>query len=167
MVVLIMGVAGIGKTTIGRELAGQLGWTFLDADDDHSAEAVAMMAAGTPLTDGERGPWLERVRMRMTRHIEQGENIVLACSALKHAYRKVLRNVPDEVFTVHLAAPADVVAARLESRVGHFAGSSLLESQLRTLEPSRDAITIDAAQPVAVVVDTIRRALGYPPEPTP
>jgi gluconokinase len=160
MVVLIMGVSGIGKTTIGLELARQLGWTFLDADDDHSPEAKASMAAGTPLTDADREPWLERVRARMVRHIEQGENIILACSALKHSYRKTLRNVPDEVFTVHLSAPADIVASRLETRVDHFAGQNLLESQLRTLEPSRDAVTVDASNDVQTVVSTILSAMG-------
>jgi len=159
MVVLIMGVSGIGKTTVGSEVAKRLGWTFLDADDDHSADAVAQMAAGTSLTDTERGPWLERVRARVIRHIERGENIVLACSALKHEYRQYLRNVPDRVFVVQLSAPKNVVAQRLGARKGHFAGIDLLDAQQRTLEPARDALTVDASQDVQTVVDTVIAAL--------
>ena len=160
MVILLMGVTGIGKTTVGRALAERLGWTFLDADDDHSPEAVALMAAGTALTDVERGPWLARVRTRVTKHIHNGENVVLACSALKHSYRQYLRDVPDEVLVVHLAAPPGVVAQRLEQRSGHFAKADLLDDQFRTLEPSRDAITVDASADVDTVVDTIISAMG-------
>lgn len=160
MVVLIMGISGIGKTTIGRELAKRLGWTFLDADDDHSADAIARMASGASLTDVERGPWLERVRARLIRHIEQGEHIVLACSALKHAYRQYLRAVPADVVVVHLVAPAAVVAHRLKHRAGHFADVRLLDDQISTLEPSRDAIIVDASMSVESVVDTILSAIG-------
>ncbi len=159
MVVLIMGITGIGKTTIGRAVASRLDWTFLDADDDHSADAIARMAAGTPLTDIERGPWLERVRDRVISHIEQGENVVLACSALKHAYRRYLRDVPDSVFTVQLTAPRKVVEERLARRTGHFAGADLLNDQIRTLEPSRDAIAIDVSGDVASVADAIVAAI--------
>ena len=163
MVVLVMGVTGIGKTTIGRELARQLGWTFLDADDDHSADAVAAMAAGTPLTEIERGPWLERVRARVIRHIEQEHNVVLACSALKHTHRKYLRQVPDDVFVVHLVAAREVIESRLDRRVGHFAGVGLLSDQLHNLEPSHDAMIVDAAADVQTIVATIRKALGQFP----
>lgn len=160
MVVLIMGISGIGKTTIGRELARQLGWTFLDADDEHSPDDVARMAAGTPLTDVERGPWLERVRARVIRHIEQGENVVLACSALKQAYREYLRDVPDDVLIIHLTAPAHIVEDRLKLREGHFAGPKLLDSQIRTLEPTHNAIVIDASRDVQSVVSALRSAIA-------
>lgn len=160
MVVLVMGVSGIGKSTIGRELANQLGWTFLDADADHSPDAITRMAAGTPLTDIERGPWLERVRARVIRHVQKGENVVLACSALKDAYRQYLRNVPDDVLMVQLAAPPDVVAGRLHRREDHFAGTDLLDDQIRTWEPAHDAVTVDASADVQAVVKTILTAIG-------
>ena len=160
MVVLIMGISGIGKTTIGQELARQLGWTFLDADDDHSAAAKAHMSAGLPLSEVERAPWLERVRARVIRHIEQDENVVLACSALKHAHREYLRQVPTDVLVVQLTAPPAVVAERLEHRIGHFAGIDMLDDQLRDLEPARDAVTVDASPDVQTVVQTILHAMG-------
>ncbi len=159
MVVLIMGITGIGKTTIGREVANRLNWTFLDADDDHSPDAIARMAKGTPLSDIERGPWLERVRDRVIRHIEQGDHVVLACSALKHAYRQYLRDVPAAVLVVQLTAPRNVVADRLARRTGHFAGADLLDDQIRTLEPSRDAMAIDASGDVQGVADAIIAAV--------
>jgi len=155
-----MGVAGVGKTTVGRALAARLGWTFVEADDEHSQAAKARMAKGIPLTDAERAPWLERVRARMIEHIQQGENIVLACSALKRAYRDYLRNVPDQVLLVQLVAPAAVIAERLARRTHHFAGVSLLDSQLQSQEPSDDAVVIDATPDVAAIVDTIMASLN-------
>ncbi len=155
MVVVIMGVSGVGKTTVGRALATRVGWTFLEADDDHSPAAKALMAKGIPLTDADRAPWLERVRSRMIECIEQGESIVLACSALKRAYRDYLRDVPDRVVFIQLVAPRAVLAQRLASRAEHFAGVSLLESQLETQDATDDAVVIDATQNVEEIVNTI------------
>ena len=160
MVILVMGISGIGKTTIGKALAEELGWTFLDADDDHSDAAKAKMSHGEGLTDADRWPWLERVRADVQHHIDRDENIVLACSALKHSYRKFLRDVSTRVVVVQLTAPVEIVAERLRHRHGHFAGVSLLGSQVHDLEPSHDAVKIDASGSVPDVVAAIRREVG-------
>lgn len=160
MVVLIMGVSGVGKTTVGRALATRLNWTFLDADDDHAPAARARMARGTPLTDADRAPWLQRVRARMREHIARGQDIVVACSALKQDYREYLRDVADRVLLVQLTAPPEVIARRLAHRADHFAGAGLLDSQLLTQEEPRDALCIDATLDVNSIVDTIVAALG-------
>jgi gluconokinase len=159
LVVVIMGVSGVGKTTVGRALATRVGWTFLEADDDHSPAAKARMAKGIPLTDADRAPWLERVRSRMIACSEQGESIVLACSALKRAYRDYLRNVPDRVVFVQLMAPREVLTQRLASRASHFAGVSLLDSQLEAQDAGEDAIVIDATQDVDEIVNAIVASL--------
>src|SRR5689334_8925091 len=136
-VVVIMGVAGAGKTTVGRALAESLGWPFHDADDFHSEESVARMRLGLPLDDALRAPWLASLRALVTRTLARGGSAVLACSALRHAYREAL--VPEgaprgAVRFVHLRVHERVLAARLDARVGHFAPTTLLASQLATLE---------------------------------
>lgn len=137
-----MGPSGVGKTHIGKLLATELALPFIDADDLHSPEAIARMSAGEPLDDAVRQPWLERAGQALA----QGP-VVMACSALKRSYRDLLcRSVPD-LFFVELDAPADVIAARIDWRDGHFMPVSLLESQLATLEHLADeenGIRIDA-----------------------
>jgi gluconokinase len=158
MIVVITGVAGAGKTTVGRALAAALGWRFPDADDVHTPEARARMRRGEALTDALRQPWLERVRAIIADAAQRGESIVVACSALKQRYRDVLaRDLP--VRFVFLRADADVLRARLQTRGGHFAGVSLLDSQLATLEEPSDAIALDATLPVDGLVARIRAAL--------
>lgn len=157
--VLIMGVAGVGKTTVGRALADRLDWTFLEADEDHSPANVAKMARGEGLTDADRDGWIEAVRSRAQRHLARGENVVLACSALRHAHRKRLRSVDARVVVVHLVAPADVIAERLTERVDHFAGPALLPSQLEDLELPKDALVMDATRPIDEIIASIRTAL--------
>jgi gluconokinase len=147
--VVLMGVAGSGKSTIGPRLADALGVGFVDADDVHTAAAKAQMAAGHPLDDAARGPWLERLHEILTRHVDDG--LVLACSALKVAYRtRLTRGLADVVF-VALVAPPDVLEARLASRPQHFAGPALLPSQLDALELGDDVITIDSTRAVETV----------------
>ena len=154
-VVVVMGVAGVGKTTVGSALARRLAWTFLDADDDHPAENVARMARGVPLTDDDRRGWIEAVRDRVARHVARGDDVVLACSALREAHRALLATAAPRVEIVHLAAARDVIERRLASRVGHFAGPDLLPSQLGDLELPEDALLLDAALPVAELVERI------------
>jgi gluconokinase len=149
-----MGVIGAGKTTVGRRLANELGWDFVDADDFHPAGNVVKMSRGEPLTDEDRLPWLEAVRREIDERLSLGKPAVVACSALKRAYRRRLGTDRPEVALVHLAAGRSVIAERLSGRKNHFAGPELLESQFADLEaPGPDeALVVDAhARPERIV----------------
>lgn len=160
MIVVLMGVSGSGKTTVGRLLAEKLGWTFLDADDFHPAANVEKMRRGEPLTDEDRHPWLATLRLRMDVACERGEDVVLACSALKHAYQEYLRaDEPDSVRYVYLEGSEELIARRLAERRGHFMPAKLLHSQFETLEPPEDAVRIDVAPSPEVIVERIITAL--------
>jgi gluconokinase len=150
-----MGVAGAGKTTVGRALAQQLHWRFADADDYHSAANIAKMSAGIPLTDDDRAPWLQTLHDAIVAWLAAGENVALACSGLKAAYRDRLM-VSREVKLVYLRASPELVAARMAGRSGHYMNPHLLRSQFETLEEPMDALTIDAGLPTEQVVDKIR-----------
>jgi gluconokinase len=154
MIVIVMGVAGAGKTTVGRALAAALGWPFVDADDLHPAANVDRMRRGQPLDDADRAPWLQAVASTI-RTMKDG---VVACSALKRAYRDALR-VRDDVRFVYLVVDRAVLERRLAARRGHYMPPSLLPSQLATLEPPDDAIVVDGDAPVDRLVDEIRAAL--------
>src|SRR5579883_3513106 len=130
MVILVMGVAGAGKTTVGRLLAQRLGFRFADADDLHPPENVARMRAGLPLREEDRAPWLAALRRLIDGWLEHGEDAVLACSALRASHRRQLGAGRPGVRLVFLHAPPALLAARLAARKGHFAGPALLESQL-------------------------------------
>jgi gluconokinase len=159
MVIVVMGASGAGKTTVGSALAFSLGWEFLDADSLHAADAIAQMVAGVPLTDADREPWLRRVHTAMTAAARAGRDLVVACSALRERYRRVLESGVGRLAWIFLMADATLLHQRLAKRTGHFMPESLVDSQLATLEPPHDAIRINAADPVNVQVDTIRRAL--------
>jgi gluconokinase len=121
MIVVLMGVSGAGKTTVGECLAAELGWTFVEADEFHPPTNIEKMRAGTPLTDGDRRPWLRALRGRIDEACGRGENAVLACSALKAEYREYLeRGCPADVRYVYLRASAELIRRRLEAREGHF-----------------------------------------------
>jgi gluconokinase len=155
--VVIMGVEGVGKTTVGRKLAEELGVEFVDGDDEHSPEAKERMAAGIPLDDEWRAPWLDRLDAILREHASTG--LVLACSALTHQYRRRLTRGVAHVAFVALVAPREVLEKRVAGRRGHFAGTSLLDSQLQTLELGDDVKTVDATGPVDEVVDAAVRAV--------
>jgi gluconokinase len=155
---MLMGVAGSGKTTIGRMLAEQLGWKFVDADDLHSPANVAKMSRGIPLTDADREPWLHAIRETVTALLRDGYNVVLACSALKKRYRDELSQIPG-LQTVYLEGSYDVIAARLQHREHHYAHADLLPSQFNTLEEPDDATVIDVSASPAEIVTDIRRRL--------
>jgi gluconokinase len=161
VIVVLMGVSGSGKTTVGRELAASLGWTFLDADDFHPAANVAKMSRGEPLTDEDRRPWLDSLRERIDLAHGRGEDAVLACSALKHAYRDYLRaDEPAQVRYVYLEGSEELIRERLAKRRGHFMPPGLLHSQFEALEPPADAVRIDVTPAPDVIAGKIRAALG-------
>lgn len=167
MVVVITGVAGAGKSTVGKALADSLGWPFHDADHLHSPENVARMSRGERLTDDLRRPWLGKVRELMAHADTAGENAIVACSALKEEYRRFLADGIPSVRFVYLAADEGLLRSRLSQRAGHFVGTALLDSQLAVLEPPRNALTVDAALPVETLVEQIRAALRPGPGDTP
>ncbi len=148
MIVLVMGVAGVGKTTIGEALARALGWRFIDADDFHAPENVAKMKAGIPLEDQDRWPWLAR----LNKEIRQPGDAVLACSALKESYRRRLAQGIRQFTVVYLHGSAELIRARMADRSHRFMPAALLESQLAALEPPARAIAVDVtAEPSACV----------------
>lgn len=162
MIVILMGVTGTGKTTVGHELAKETGWEFADADDFHSAANRAKMHSGIPLTDEDRAPWLRSLQEQIVAWADQGANAILACSALKVSYRATLTDgVPGNlVHFVYLTGPAALIRERLNARVGHYMSPSLLPSQMAALEPPPDAIVVSIAQPVAVMARQIQQAVG-------
>jgi gluconokinase len=163
MVIVLMGVSGSGKTTVGKALAGQLGWTFLDADDFHPAANVEKMRRGTPLTDEDRRPWLAALRERIDAACERGEDVVLACSALKHSYQEYLeKHEPELVRYVHLRGSEELIRRRLAARKGHFMNPKLLHSQFEALERpvAPDDVEVDITPPPDAIAAEIRRKLG-------
>jgi gluconokinase len=162
MIVVLMGVSGSGKTTIGKLLAERAGAVFADADDYHPAANKAKMAAGTPLNDEDRQPWLEVLNGLLRGWYDAGTGGVLACSALKARYRETLgAGMPaGAVSFVLLDGARELIAARLGSRPGHFFNPRLLESQLATLEKPEDAVTVVNDREPGVVVDEILAQVG-------
>ena len=160
----LIGYRGSGKTTVGRVVADRLGWPFLDADDFHPDENVAKMASGTPLTDDDRWPWLDRVADVLRAAEAKGESVVLACSALKAAYRERIARAGDVRF-VHLVGDRSTIASRLALRQHKYMPASLLASQFATLELPRDAVDVDIRLPVEAQVAIICGALAIAPAP--
>lgn len=146
VVIVIMGVSGVGKTTIGTLLAARLGWGYAEGDSYHPPENVAKMRAGTPLNDADRGPWLAAIAADIDRWRTEGRGMVVACSALKRSYRETLAGGRPDVRVIRLSGDEALIRARLETRTDHYMPPSLLASQLATLEPPGDdegAITVD------------------------
>jgi len=158
VVIVVMGVSGAGKTTVGRALAPQLGWMFADGDDYHSAANVEKMRHGIPLTDLDRETWLESLGWLIKSWLEKKVNAVLACSALKHAYREKLR-VGTEVKFVYLRGTAELLRQRLRERHGHFMTEKMLDSQFATLEEPHDAVVVDIDKSPEEIVRDIRARL--------
>ena len=159
MIAIVMGVTGSGKTSVGRLLAQQLGCEFADADDFHPSANVEKISHGIPLTDEDRAPWLERLRIQITNWIVTGQNAVLACSALKRTYRQEL-SVGPEVRFVYLKGSPGLIAQRLRLRRGHFADEKILASQFADLEEPEAAVTVDISQTPEKIVAEIRERLG-------
>ncbi len=164
MIVVLMGVSGVGKTTIGKLLAARTGWKFKDADDYHSEENRRKMAAGIPLTDTDRGRWLSALHERMLQYRQKGENVILACSALKQQYRELLAGgfANSEMRFVYLHAPASLIKERMKSRHHPYMNPDLLDSQLATLEVPSDAWPVSVSgrpeEPVEEILTRLREA---------
>src|SRR5262245_56146419 len=159
MPIVVMGVSGAGKSTIGRALAEHLGRPFLEGDDFHPEANVRKMASGQPLTEADREPWLQRIGEAIAHERAAGRSPIVACSALSDASRRALRAGDPQLVFVHLTAARSVIEARLRARKGHFMPASLLDSQLQALQEPSDALVVDASEPVPVVVERIVRAL--------
>ena len=162
MIVIVLGVSGAGKTTIGKLLAKEMSWKFYEGDDFHPQANIDKMRAGVPLTDDDRRPWLESLRELIERCLAANEDAVLPCSALKRSYRKFLR-VNDRVKFVYLRGSYEVVARQMQQRRGHFMNQELLQSQFATLEepePDEDAIVVELGRTPRVLVRDITKKLG-------
>lgn len=155
-VIIVMGVSGAGKSTVGRALAAELSWAFYDADDFHPASNVSKMAAGVALNDADRQPWLDALHGLITTTLETSQTAVLACSALKKSYRRVLRGeLGKAVRVVYLAGSFELIKERLEARSGHFMKAELLRSQFAALEKPEDALTVSIDQHVTAIVEMV------------
>jgi gluconokinase len=163
VVLVFMGVSGCGKTTLAAILAGRLGWPFEEGDAMHPESNIEKMAAGHPLTDADRAPWLQKVARWVEERLEAGENGLITCSALKRSYRDVINRRGSGVVFVFLAGSKETITARLAVRHGHFMPSSLLDSQFADLEePTSDepAIRVDVGPPPDVIAQGILEKLG-------
>lgn len=159
-VVVIMGVAGSGKTTVGELLARELHWSFRDADEFHPAENIAKMAAGVPLNDEDRAPWLAAIAAYVRSSLERNEPAVVTCSALKERYREAIVVDPARVRLVHLTGEFSLILERLRQRPGHFMKPAMLQSQFEALEMPADVLQLDVARTPTELVQAIRRSFG-------
>jgi gluconokinase len=159
-VLIIGGVSGAGKTTVGKALAERLNWRFIEGDEFHPAANVAKMQRGEPLDDADRAPWLKRLREEIKTCLDKGERAVLACSALKKNYRKLLRPDQERVRFVFLTGDYEILRKRLMQRRNHFMGADLLASQLETLDLPDHGLIVNINQPVASIVDLIMDRLS-------
>lgn len=160
--IVVMGVSGTGKTSIARALRDELGWDFIEGDNLHPASNIRKMSAGIPLDDTDRGPWLQKIATWIQVADRRGTSTLVTCSALKRAYRDVLRQASSGVVFLHLTADKDIIAERMSRRTGHFMPLSLLESQFATLEPlGRDekGVTLDVSGSPQQVVHAALEAL--------
>lgn len=157
-VLIVMGVSGCGKSTVGRLLATELNWSFFDGDDFHPSDNIAKMRAGRPLTDADRDPWLASLRALIDGLLASGEAAVIACSALKQAYRDRLSSSP-AVRYVYLKGDRALLQDRVRQRTGHFMSEGLLASQLATLEEPADAMVADITEPPKTIVEKIKQHL--------
>src|SRR5262245_17953105 len=159
MIIVLMGVTGSGKSTVGKLLASQLGWEFFEGDDFHSPKNIEKLRRGEPLNDADRRPWLEAIREVISRAIARGENAVIACSALKQSYRKLLQT-REQVSFVYLKASMALIQNRLKNRTDHFMNPDLVQSQFDTLEEPEQALQVDAGLSPADIVQAIRNKLS-------
>ena len=156
--IVIMGVSGCGKSSVGAGLSARLGWPFYDGDDFHPQANVDKMASGRPLNDDDRAPWLAALHDLIAEHLERGDSMLLACSALKQTYREQLRQGNPGTTFVHLKGDFDLIFGRMQQRPGHYMKAEMLRSQFETLEEPAQALTVDISQSLdAVIQDIITR----------
>ena len=160
MVIILMGVAGSGKSSVGEALARRLGWPFRDADDFHSARNREKMRCGIPLDDNDRRPWLDAIRASIVQSLSAGENAIYACSALKQAYRELLAADAEKVKFVYLKGPPGLITERLAKRQDHFFNPALLQTQFDDLEEPHGVLEADISLPPEAIADSIIAALG-------
>lgn len=156
-----MGVSGTGKSTIGKLLSDRTGWNFYDADDFHPLANIVKMKRGVALTDEDRLPWLQKLEALITRNLQENRPGILACSALKSDYRKILRNNRSEVVFIYLRGDFNCIQTRLLQRTGHFMNSNLLHSQFDTLEEPEDALVIDVSLTREEIVKEILNQINH------
>ena len=159
MVIILMGVAGAGKTTIGKLLSEDLGWQFYDGDDFHPPANVVKMKQGIPLTDEDRTPWLDALRQLLLALVQKGEPAIVTSSALKQAYREHILGHSQDACFIYLRGDYDLIRDRLEQRKGHFMKSDLLENQFQALEEPEGGLVVDIRQNPEAIVRYIKKAL--------
>jgi gluconokinase len=159
MIIILMGVSGSGKTTVGQILSKKLGWPLLDADAFHSTANVEKMRSGIPLQDTDRWPWLDRMNVALKEREVRGESALLACSALKQIYRDRLSNGIADIHWVHLSGGFELIRQRLEARQGHYMKAGLLESQFAALEEPDNALRVDIDDTPNAIADSVLRRL--------
>ncbi|HWR87086.1 MAG TPA: gluconokinase [Acidiferrobacterales bacterium] len=159
MIVVLMGVSGCGKTTIGQILSEKLGWPLFDADEFHCAASIDKMRNGIPLEDADRWPWLDRMNAMLREREARGESVLLACSALKQAYRDRLSKGTAEIRWIYLKGQFELIRERLEARKGHYMKAGLLESQFAALEEPENALSVDIDESPNSIADSILRRL--------
>jgi gluconokinase len=161
MVLILMGVSGSGKTTIGQILARDLGWRFYDADDFHPKANIEKMSQGIPLTDADRAFWLAAIHDRILESLREDQSVIIACSALKQAYRDLLLKGTQNVHFVYLKGDFDLIRKRLEERKGHYMKANLLTSQFNTLEEPKGVFTIDITQEPESIANRIKQEIKF------
>ncbi|HKJ26154.1 MAG TPA: gluconokinase [Anaerolineales bacterium] len=163
--VILMGVSGCGKTSVGERLSDDLGWPFYDGDDFHPQGNIDKMAQGVPLNDDDRRPWLEGLHALIVEEFDQGNSLIVASSALKAKYRQILKGEREDVYFVHLSGSFELIFERMQQRSGHYMKAEMLRSQFADLEPPQHALTISIDQPVNGIVTEIIEKLKFTGEP--
>ncbi|MFO7943444.1 MAG: gluconokinase [Anaerolineales bacterium] len=158
--IILMGVSGCGKTSVGINLSKKLDWPFFDGDDFHHEENVAKMSAGQPLTDQDRLPWLITLNDLLKDHLQKGTSMILACSALKEEYRQILTSGISNVVFVHLRGDFDLIHARMQARRKHYMKAEMLRSQFASLEPPKNGITVEVDQSLEEITAKILKELN-------
>jgi len=164
MIIILMGVSGSGKTTVGQQLATDLSWPYFDGDDFHSLKNVAKMSSGIPLNDDDRSVWLRLIGRHIIELIKTGENAVISCSALKQQYRLQLQIDPKLIKFVYLKGSEELINKRLRSRAGHFMKAELLASQFESLEEPENAMIVEVKHSPELISTDIQAHFGLTPQ---